>query len=209
MLQRRNNYWLSAVFTTIFLMGLFRTILLAQHTQELVVTIEPISSSDKLIHFAKAETLRTQMKFREAIAEYQQVIAPGDPCDKEAEAHYDIGLCYLWLMKQDTAATVFHEVMKTYPDSNEVIAFSRYGLSWIDVQQGKFQDAIFRLQQTLDENFYPEKEFCAKAQFQIGRIYLVFLHDNERSEQAFRKVLEKYPDAEIVNHPFFEKLKGN
>jgi len=53
MLQRRNNYWLSAVFTTIFLMGLFRTSLLAQHKQELVVIIEPVSSSDKLIHFAK------------------------------------------------------------------------------------------------------------------------------------------------------------
>jgi tetratricopeptide (TPR) repeat protein len=208
MLLRRINYWLSAVITTIFLMGLFGTSLLAQHKQELVVTIEPISSSDKLIHFAKAETLRTQMNFREAIAEYQQVIAPGDPCGKEAEAHYDIGLCYLWLVKLDTAATVFHEVMKTYPDSNEVIAFSHYGLSWIDVQRGKFQDAIDRLQQTLNQNLYPEKEFCARVQFQIGRIYLVFLHDYAKADQAFRKVLEKYPDSEIINHPFLEKLKG-
>jgi len=146
------------------------------------------------------------MKFREAIAEYQQVILPGDPCGKEAEAHYDIGLCYLWLMKLDTAVTVFHEVMKTYPDSNEVIAFSRYGLSWIDVQRGQFQQAIDRLQRTLDQNFYPDEEFCARAQFQIGRIYLVFLHDYDRAEQTFRKVMEQYPNAKIINHPFFDKL---
>jgi TolA-binding protein len=208
MWRHSNNYWLSAL-SIICLMGWFGTKLLAQQKQELVVTIEPLSSSDKLLHFTKAEDFRKQMKFREAIAEYQQVILPGDPCGKEAEAHYDIGLCYLWLVKLDTAETVFHEVMKTYPDSNEVIAFSRYGLSWIDVQRGKFQDAIDRLQLTLDQKVYADKEFCAKAQFEIGRIYLVFLHNNDKAEQAFRRVLDDYPDAEIIKHPFLEKLKGN
>lgn len=209
MWRHNNIYWLSAILIVLVGIGSVGTKLLAQQKQQLVVTIEPLSSSDKLLHFARAEDFRKQMKFREAIAEYQQVIMPGDPCGKEAEAHYEIGLCYLWLVKLDTAETVFHEVMKAYPDSNEVIAFSRYGLSWIDVQRKKFQDAIDRLQLTLDQKVSADKEFCAKAQFEIGRIYLVFLHNHEKAEQAFRRVLADYPDAEIINHPFLEKLKGN
>ncbi len=174
-----------------------------------MVTIEPLSSSDKLLHFVKAETLRTNMKFREAIGEYRQVILPGEECGKEAEAHYDIGICYTWLGKKDSAEVIFQQVIKTYPDNMEVVAFSMYGLSWVDVQRGKFQPAIERLQQLLDRNVYPDKEFCARAQFEIGRIYLVFLHQAEQAEQAFRKVLANYPDAEVANHPFLAKLKGN
>jgi tetratricopeptide (TPR) repeat protein len=110
--------------------------------------------------------------------------------------------------QKDAAEAVFQEIIQAYPDSMEVIAHSQYCLSWIDMQRGNFSAAIDRLQQTLDESRYSGKEFCARAQFQIGRIYLVFLHDGEKAEQAFRKVLEKYPDSEISNHPFFEKLKG-
>jgi len=212
MSQRLNIYCILGVIVIIVINGLSVTTIRAQNKQEVVVTIEGFTPQEKLVHFYKGEELRNQMKFAEAIEEYNYVIGPGELCGKEAEAHYDIGICYTWLGKKDTAEAVFQEVMNTYPDSNEVIAFSRYGLSWIDVQRGKFQDAIGRLQQTLqqtlDENIYPEKEFCARAQFQIGRIYLVFLHDYERAEQAFRKVMEKYPDSEIINHPFLEKLKG-
>lgn len=206
-MQRTSNYyWLSAMLMVLFL-GFWSLSLLAQ--QQLVVTIEPLSSSDKLLHFAKAETLRTNMKFREAIGEYRQVILPGEICGKEAEAHYDIGICYTWLGKKDSAQVIFQQVIKTYPDNMEVVAFSRYGLSWVDVQRGKFQPAIERLQQLLDQTFYPDKEFCARAQFEIGRIYLVFLHQAEQAEQAFRKVLANYPDAEVANHPFLAKMKGN
>ena len=206
-MQRISNcYWCSAMLMVLFL-GFWSVSLLAQ--QQLVVTIEPLSSSNKLLHFVKAETLRTNMKIREAIGEYRQVILPGEVCGKEAEAHYDIGICYTWLGKKDSAEVIFQQVIKTYPDNMEVVAFSRYGLSWVDVQRGKFQPAIDRLQQLLDQNFYADKEFCARAQFEIGRIYLVFLHQPDQAEQAFLKVLANYPDAEVANHPFLAKMKGN
>ncbi|MDZ7401892.1 MAG: tetratricopeptide repeat protein [candidate division KSB1 bacterium] len=134
---------------------------------------------------------------------------PSEACGKEAEAHYDVGICYAWLGKKDSAEVIFQQVINTYPDNMEVVAYSRYGLSWVDVQRGKFQPAIERLQQLLDQKIYSDKEFCARVQFEIGRIYLVFLHQAEQAEQAFRKVLENYPDAEVANHPFLAKLKGN
>ncbi len=203
-----SHYFIYMLMGIELVFGIFAVNLSAQQ-QELVLTIEPILSSDKLLHFAKAETLRTQMKFQEAIAAYQQVLAPGEFCGKEAEAHYDIGICYTWLGKKNTAEEVFQQVLKTYPEHKEVLAHSQFCLSWIDVQRGQFQQAIERLQKLLDQKIYADKEFCAKVQFEIGRIYLVFLQDPEKAELIFHQVLAAYPDAAIKNHPFLEKLKRN
>ena len=192
----------------IILIGLFVTKLMGQNKQEIVLTIEGFSSDDKLAAFALGEELRKQMKFEEAIKEYIKVISGSEVCGKEAEAHYSIGICYIWLGKKDAAEAVFKEVLNTYPDDAKVIAYTKYCLSWVDVQRENFNAAIERLQQTLDEKLCSEEEFCSRAQFQIGRIYLSFIYDYERAEQAFRKVLENYPDSEITNHPFLEKLKG-
>jgi len=206
---RRNNYWLSGISMIIVFIGLTGTRLLAQQKQELMVTIEPLSSSDKLIHFNKAEDFRTQMKFREAIAEYQQVILPGDPCGKEAEAHYDIGICYTWLLNMEKATETFKEVIKSYSDDGIATAFAEFGLAWVETQQGKYYDAINRLQRKLAENTCPDVEHCAVMQFHIGRIYLVHLHDYENARAAFQKVLDNYPNSKISNHPFLDDLKGD
>lgn len=208
MFERLKISWISGVTIFLFFWGLSGATLLAQNKQEIVVTITGISTGDKLIHFNKGEELRKQMKFYEAIEVYKQVIAPDEPCGKEAEAYYNIGICYTWMGKKDKAEAVFQEVLKTYPDDGEVIAYTKYGLSWIDVQRGNLYAAINRLQQTLDEKIYSDIEFCSRAQFEIGRIYLAFIHDYDRAEQAFRKVLEKYPNSKIAQHPFLEKVKG-
>ena len=208
MFERLKVTWISGVTIFLFFWGLSGTILLAQNKQEIVVTIKGISTGDKLTHFNKGEELRKRMKFSEAIEEYKQVIAPGELCGKEAEAHYNIGLCYTWLGKVVAAEAVFQEVLKTYPDDAEVVAYTKLCFSWIDVQRRNFDAAINRLQQTLDENLYSGEECCSVAQFHIGRIYLLYLHDYERAEAAFRKVLEKYPNSKITQHPFLEKVKG-
>ena len=199
--------WISIAIVVFVLQELFVPVLRGQNRQEVVVTIEGLSSGDKLAHFYRGEELRKQMKFDRAMEEYKKVISGGELCGKESEAHYDIGLCYLWLMKLDTAEAIFREVIKTYPNDREAVAYSIYCLSWIDVQRGSFRRAIERLQQLIAQNLYSEKEFCARAQFEIGRIYLVFMHDYKQAEMAFRKVLKKYPDTEIINHPFLLKLK--
>lgn len=187
--------------------GVFVSVLLAQHKQELEITIEGISSGDKTMHFNNGEELRKQHKFTKAIKEYQQVITPGNSCGKEAKALYNIGLCYTWIVKKDEAAAVFREILATYPDSSEVIAYSKYCLSWVDVQNNNFKPAIERLQKTLDEKLYQDEKFCSQAQFQIGRIYFSFIHDYDKAKEAFLILLEKYPDSEITNHPFLEGLK--
>jgi len=54
------------------------------------------------------------------------VILPGELCGKEAEAHYDIGICYAWLGKKDSAEVVFQQVIKAYADNAEALAYSQY-----------------------------------------------------------------------------------
>lgn len=190
------------------LSNLLMTTLLAQNRQEIVLTIEGIASSDKVMHFNRAEELRKKMKFREAIEEYQKVISGGQACGKESEAQYDMGICYLWLGKLDSAEAIFQSVMQIYPDDHVVIAYTKFSLSWIDVQRGNFQAAINCIQQTLDQKHCSEIEYCSVAQFEIGRIYLVYMHDHESAETAFRKVLEYYPNSRITEHPFLQKLKS-
>ena len=201
-----NRRWIICLLLTLFVLcGLSSTTVFAQ--QEVIVTIKGSSSGDKLAHFELAEQLRNQNKFREAMAEYWKVLSPGELCGKEAEAHYDIGICYTWLGKKDDAEAIFQEVLQTYPNNAEVIAHTYYCLSWIDVQRCNFEAAINRLQETLNSRIWTDAEFCARAEFQIGRIYQAFLHDHEKAQEIFDRVLVNYPDAMIIEHPFFEGAK--
>lgn len=124
-------------------------IIFSQKTQEIVIPIEGTSSGEKASHFEKGEFFRTQMRFADAIREYRKVILPGELCDKESEAHYNIGLCYTWLGKLDSARIVFEEVIRTYPHDGIAVGWAQYGLTWVDIQKGKYQQAIERLQNKL------------------------------------------------------------
>ena len=211
MSQKRSNiYWNSKIIIALVMIGLSVTKLPAQNAQEIIVTIDTVITIDadtKLVHFNKGEELREQQKFADAIEEYKLVLSSGNSCGKESEAQYCIGICYLWMGQFRESESVFKEVLKTYPNDYEAIAFSNYSLSWLDVQNGNLYEAIERLRKTLDENFYTDEEFCSRAQFQIGRIYLSYLNDHKSAEKEFRVLLDKYPDSEYTNHPFVEHLK--
>ena len=195
----------------LFILFLFALIALspisAQEKQEVVLTISAAKSGEKMDAFNRAEELRKDQKFAEAMAEYQKVIQLGETCGKEAEAHYDIGICLIWLGRRDEADALFKDVLQLYPDNKEVAAYTRYCQSWIDVQRGKYEPAIARLHETLNQKTWTDEAFCSRALFQIGRIYLSFMQDQANAEQVFRLVLEKYPNAEITNHPFLDGLK--
>jgi TolA-binding protein len=144
-----NLFW--GFITILFLNCLFIATPFAQDKQEIVVTINGISSGDKLTHFNNGESLRKQNKFFEAIEEYKQVISSGELCGKEAESHYNIGLCNTWFFELDKAEIVFHEVIKNYPDDDLATGNSEFCLAWIDVQKGNYNSAIDRLQNTLEK----------------------------------------------------------
>ena len=179
----------------------------SQKMHAIVVTIEEISSDEKAAHFDSGEALRGKMRFRDAIREYRKVITPGEPCGKESEAHYNIGLCYTWLGKLDSAAVIFEEVINTYPDDGRAMGWARYGLAWVDAQKGNYDQAINLLQETLDSQVCPDRELNALILFQIGRIHLSYLNDLSKAREIFQRVLKEYPGTKITDHPFLEGLK--
>ena len=204
-MNRKSKMGILSVFIALALNGWLVGPLLAQ--QEVVVPIEGISSSDKLTHFYNGEELRKERKFIEAIEEYKMVIGGGELCGKEARAHYTIGICYTWLSDLEKAGETFKQVNQTYSDDSKATAFAEYGLAWVEIQQGKYYEAIGRLQQKLDENPFEDYEHCARMQFQIARVYLSYLHDYERGRAALQKVLDLYPNSRISNHPFLDPLR--
>lgn len=121
--------------------------------------------------------------------------------------YYDIGICLIWLGKWDEAEAIFYEVIENYPNNGEAVAYSKYCLSWIDVQRGNLYAAIERLQQTLDSKIWTDPAFCSRAEFQIGRIYQSFLQDYEKAQEVFDRVVVKYPGGKIIDHPFLDGAK--
>lgn len=205
MLKRVNIYF---ILIGLVLYGIFGVTLLAQERQEITLIINEIPPAIDNPDFIKGEELRKQSKLNEAINEYKKVVISNETVAVKAEADYRIGICYTWMGKVKDAESKFNEIIKTYPNDRETIAYAQYCLAWVDVQRKQFFKAINRLQRTLDNNLSSEEEYCSKAQFQIGRIYLVFLHDYDKAKEAFSKVLEQYPDSKIVNHPFIKDMIG-
>lgn len=190
-----------------FLLFGFHQTLESQNRQKIVITVNGVTSSEKLKHFDIGEGYRKQMRFQEAIQEYRKVLAGGEKCDKESEAHYNVGLCHTWLGDLDSAQTVFNKVIETYPGDGMAFGYAQYGLAWVEVQRKEYDKAVERLQKTWDSRVCPDREQNAEILFQIGRIYGSYQGDFAKAKEIFRQVLEKYPDASITEHPFLSELK--
>lgn len=198
MQKKLGTFWFSITIITLIINGLFVPPVMPQNKQEVVVTIDKIEQN-----FNYGEELRKQMKFNEAIEEYQMVLTSGESPEKEAEALYNVGLCYTWLFELDKAEAVFYEVIKTYPDNGQAVGYSEFCLAWIDVQRRNYNNAIERLEQTLEKNIN-DMELNAKVQFEIGRIYSLYLLDYGRAREAFQKVMALYPNSSTAEHPWLK-----
>lgn len=205
----RKSLWMGRIWGAILclgLLGLLSTVL-GGETKEIVVVLEGLSSADKAAAFAKAEGLRKDMKFREAIQEYRKVLEGGETSVFEAEAQYNIGLSHTWLGERDKAEAVFAQMLQTCANDGKATAHAQYCMAWLEIQNGQFDQAIARLERMLTEKTCGDSELYARAQFQIGRVYLAFLHDRDSAQDAFRKLLADYPDSDTVQHPFLKPLR--
>jgi len=173
--------------------------------KEIVITIGDIDRS--LI--AEGDSLRKAYKFREAVASYQKFLATqGAPVSLRAEAEYNIGLSYTWLGEYDSAEAVFTRMLDTYKDNPNAVGYAQYCIAWVEVQKGKYREAIARLEGSLARGNITERELAARTQFLIGRTYVLFLNDPSNARVEFVKVITNYPETEIAKHPYVTALKG-
>ncbi len=68
-------------------------------------------------HFQKGQVLFTQMKYQEAMEEFQKAIdlEPSNP--KASDALFRIGHCYRDMRQKDKAIATYQKVIATYPDA--------------------------------------------------------------------------------------------
>ncbi len=177
----------------------------AEPGNEIVVTIGAVDRSA----IAEAETLRKHFKFREVIVEYQKMLEKqGLSTSLRAEAEYNIGLSHTWLGEYDRAEAVFNRMLDEYKSDPNAIGYAQYCLAWVEIQKGKYREAIARLEQSQTAGNITDRELAARTQFLVGRTYLLFLSEPASARIAFKKVLTTYSDTEIAQHPYITKLNG-
>ena len=173
--------------------------------KEIVITIGDIDRS--LI--AEGDSLRKAYKFREAVASYQNFLeTQGAPVSLRAEAEYNIGLSFTWLGEYDSAEAVFNRMLDEYRYDPNAVGYAEYCLAWIEVQKGKYDQAIRRWEHLLNETKCPDRELCARAQFDIGKIYMNCLRNKDAGIRALKVVVRNYPETRMYNHPWLDPLKN-
>ena len=178
----------------------------AEPGNEIVVTIGEVDRSA----IALGDTLRKQRKFNEAIAEYQKVLeTQGIPVSLKAEAEYNIGLSHIWLGEYDQAEAVFNRMLDTYKDDPNAVGYAQYCIAWVEIQKGKYREAITRLERSLASRNITDRELAAKTQFLAGKTHLMYLNDPARARVAFLAVRSNYPETRIAQHPYITVQGGN
>ena len=112
-----------------------------------------------------------------------------------------------WIQDFKQAREYFDAIIDSYSDDHKATAYAEYGLAWIDTKEGNYTSAIERLEQKLNEKNCPDTEHNAVMQYQIGRIYLVYLKNHDKANKAFRKVLDNYSDSKISDHYYMKQFK--
>jgi len=175
----------------------------AEPGNEIVVTIGEVDRSA----IALGDTLRKQREFNEAIAEYQKVLeTQGIPVSLKAEAEYNIGLSRTWLGEYDQAETMFNRMIDVYKDDPNAVGYAQYCIAWVEIQKGKYREAITRLERSLASRNITDRELAARTQYLVVRTYFMFLNDPLHAKAAFQKVRATYPETRIANYPFIASL---
>jgi len=178
----------------------------AEPGNEIVATIGEVDRSA----IALGDTLRKQRKFNEAIAEYRTVLeTQGIPVSLKAEAEYNIGLSHTWLGEYDQAAAVFNRMLDVYKDDPNAVGYAQFCIAWIEIQKGKYIEAIARLERSIAAGNITDRELAARTQYLVGKTYFMFLNDPVRARTAFNAVQSNYPETHIAKHPYITERGGN
>ncbi len=135
--------------------------------------------------------------------DYQKELeTQGIPVSLKAEAEYNIGLSHTLLGEYDQAVAVFNRMLDTYKDDPNAIGYAQYCIAWVEIQKGKYQEAITRLERSFASGNITDRELAARTLYLEGRTYLMFLDNPSNASALFQKIRTTYPDTRIGKYRY-------
>ncbi|HIE04031.1 MAG TPA: tetratricopeptide repeat protein [Candidatus Latescibacteria bacterium] len=95
----------------------------------------------------------------------------------------------------EIAQELLRRFVDRFPESS-LADDALFMLGQIAQNRARYDEAIARYQDLLKR--YPDSEHAYKVQFMIGFIYSEDLHDYAMAREAFKKLLESYPDCDLA-----------
>jgi tetratricopeptide (TPR) repeat protein len=124
----------------------------------------------------------------------------------KAEAEYNIGLSHTWLGEHDKAMAVFNRMLDIYKDDPNAVGYAQYCIAWVEIQNGKYKEAIARLERSVIAGNITDRELAARTLYLEGRTYLMFLDNPTNASALFQKIRSVYPDTRIGKYRY---ISGN
>ena len=93
------------------------------------------------------------------------------------------------------AAGLFEEFLQQYPEHN-LAPIALKESAAVAQQRGSFLDALDIYNRLMSE--FPTSEHCDEAQFMVAFIYEEYLQDYSQAREAYKLLIERYPDSELV-----------
>jgi len=155
-----------------------------------------------------AEAFYNEGDYQKALQTYERVLAsyPGSPY--EERAFYNRAWCYVQLKDYNSAMAIFQEMTQRYPES-EFAAEAQFTIGDYHYNNRRYREAMEAYQKVIER--YPQSPLADNARSLIHELSqinafqeyqeamaLFDAKEYEKAIQALQKVMERYPDPDVV-----------
>jgi TolA-binding protein len=178
--------------------ALFKVLVLSILYLLLIVDCSKPKSEQEL--FKQADKALAEGKFNDAVKAYKDIARFFPKSSESPQAQFLMGITYLDKLNDSTNAEgSFKKLLKDYPDFD--LERKLYDQAQDAQSNNKSELAIKMYEQII--NLFPQSPNDHKAQFLIGFVYSEQLGDYQKAKEAYRKVIEKYPNSDLVDDAEF------
>jgi outer membrane protein assembly factor BamD (BamD/ComL family) len=178
--------------------ALFKVLVLSILYLLLIVDCSKPKSEQEL--FKQADKALAEGKFNDAIKAYKDIIRFFPKSPESGKAQFLMGITYLDKLNDSTNTEgSFKKLLKDYPDFD--LERKLYDQAQDAQSNNRSELAIKIYEQIL--TLFPQSPNDYKAQFLIGFVYSEQLEDHQKAKEAYRKVVEKYPNSDLADDAEF------
>lgn len=150
--------------------------------------------------FSEADSTLARGDVKSALRAYKGIIKLYPQTPSSPKALFMIGVIYLDQFNEDEKAKeTFQKILNDYPDYDLEKDFFDYAQE--SQNSGKPKLAIKLYQEAIES--FPDSPNKYKALFLIGFVYSEQLQDYDKGREAYKKVVDLYPDCDLADDAEF------